>query len=349
MAMQIVTCPACQHGLTDADKSKGYIHLPAIHQSKGHMPKLSYLQRTATSGCPLCTILLRCVMRTADVQTPAEELNLVLGRVRRMIGLRYDIMNTGLGSKTSYFAPTPELRIVPLKGQNLNDICSTDCSLLLIDLEGCIGAFPDPGSRTDSQGCQRLVKTWVDQCITLQRPCRPSLNSTTHIPGRLLDLLPGNKVGGYFAVVESVSREEDCRYACLSHCWGGEQPLKLTKDTAEELANGLSVQSLPPTFRDAVTVCGWLDIQYLWIDSLCILQDSEDDWSTQSFQMRSIFKNAYLTIAATYGSTCQSGLFSERNPVASIIPFGQVTSLDSAVESNTIRDSRRHPALGDSC
>lgn len=220
----------------------------------------------------------------------------------------------------------------PRKVENLTDICFTDCSLLLIDLAGCIGGFPDPGSRTDSQGCQRLVKTWVDQCITLHRSCRPSLNSTTHIPGRLLDLLPGNKIGGYFAVVEGVSREEDCRYACLSHCWGGEQPLKLTKDTAEELANGLSVENLPPTFRDAVTVCGWLDIQYLWIDSLCILQDSEDDWITQSFQMRSIFKNAYLTIAATHGSTCQSGLFSARNPVTSVIPFGQVTSLDSAVE-----------------
>ena len=196
----------------------------------------------------------------------------------------------------------------------------------------CIGAFPNSGSRTNSEGCQLLVKTWVDQCITSHRPCMPSFSSTSHMPSRLLDLMPGNKVGGYFAVVEGVSRGEDCRYACLSHCWGGDQPLKLTKDTAEELTNGLPVENLPPTFRDAVTVCGWLDIQYLWIDSLCILQDSEDDWKIQAFQMRSIFKNAYLTIAATYGSTCQSGLFNERNPVASIIPFGQVASLDSAVE-----------------
>ena len=118
--MQIAICPACQHGLTDAEKSKGYINLPAIHEYKVHMRKLSHLQRTATSGCPLCTILLRCVMRTADVQTPAEELNLVLGRVRRMIGLIYDIMNTGLGSTRSYYAPTPELQIVPTKGRKSN-------------------------------------------------------------------------------------------------------------------------------------------------------------------------------------------------------------------------------------
>ena len=347
--MQIAVCPACQRGLTDADKAKGYISLPAFHKSKGHMWKLSYLQRTAASGCPLCAILLRCIMRTADVQTPAEELNLVLIRIRRMMSLKYDIMNAGLGSKASYYAPTPELQIVPIKGRNLTYIRSTDCSLLLIDLEGCVDAFPDPGSRTDSQGCQRLVKTWVDQCITLHELCGPSLNSTSHIPGRLLDLSPGNKSGGYFAVVEGVSREEDCRYACLSHCWGGEQPLKLTKDTAGELANGLPVEDLPPTFRDAVTVCGWLDIRYLWIDSLCILQDSKDDWSTQSFQMRSIFKNAYLTIAATYGSTCQCGLFNGRNPVTSVIPFGQVTLLGlGGRRSNTIRDSRRHPTLGDS-
>ena len=210
--MQIAVCPACQQGLTDAEKSEGYINLPAFHNSKRHMPKLSYLQRTAASGCPLCTILLRCIMRTADVQTPAEELNLVLIRARRMIGLRFDIMNAGLGSKTSYHAPTPELQIVPTEGRNPTYICSTDCSLLLIDLMDCIGVFPDSGSRTNSKGCQPLVKTWVDQCITSHTPCMPSFNSTSHMPGRLLDLLPGNKVGGYFAVVEGVSREEDCIY-----------------------------------------------------------------------------------------------------------------------------------------
>lgn len=60
---------------------------------------------------------------------------------------------------------------------------------------------------------------------------------------------------------------------------------------------GISFSSLGPLFRDAVRVCRFPRIRYLWIDSLCIIQGNERDWEEQAAQMASIYENAFFTIA----------------------------------------------------
>lgn len=72
--------------------------------------------------------------------------------------------------------------------------------------------------------------------------------------------------------------------------------------------------SLPKTFQDAVTVTMWFKIKYLWIDSLCIIQDSHEDWQRESKNMKHIYKNSFLTIAATRAVDAVGGLFVDRNP-----------------------------------
>lgn len=82
-----------------------------------------------------------------------------------------------------------------------------------------------------------------------------------------------------------------------------------------ELANrsiGFKLSELPETFKDAVEVVRQLGIQYLWIDSLCIIQDSDDDWKEESKRMEDIFASAYCTIAATAASDSRSGFLSNR-------------------------------------
>jgi hypothetical protein len=56
-----------------------------------------------------------------------------------------------------------------------------------------------------------------------------------------------------------------------------------------------------------------LGFQYLWIDSLCIVQDSPSDWDYASSQMATIYRNSFLTIAATRSTNGSGGFFFERN------------------------------------
>ena len=71
-------------------------------------------------------------------------------------------------------------------------------------------------------------------------------------------------------------------YVALSYCWGGDQAVKTTKATLEKHKTGIPIYSLPATIRDAITVTRRVGIGFLWVDSLCIIQDSPDQYGTNT-------------------------------------------------------------------
>ena len=105
-------------------------------------------------------------------------------------------------------------------------------------------------------------------------------------------------------------------YACLSHCWGPSprRPqsniLKTKRSTLEQFKIEVPWHELTKTFKDAIEICRRLNIDYLWIDSLCILLDSVDDWSQNATEVGSIYENALLTIAATRSKEGCEGCYS---------------------------------------
>jgi hypothetical protein len=98
---------------------------------------------------------------------------------------------------------------------------------------------------------------------------------------------------------------------CLSHCWGLKPQLITTKKTLSDYEKEVSWGVLPATFRDAITVSRRLGIRYIWIDSLCIIQDSPADWARESAKMADIYANSYLTIAAASSKDGAGGLYLE--------------------------------------
>ena len=107
------------------------------------------------------------------------------------------------------------------------------------------------------------------------------------------------------------------KYVALSHCWGNltnenKRQFSTTDDNIEARLKGFSFSELPKTFRDAVLVTRKLDIQYLWIDSLCIIQENPKDWEHEAKRMEGVFASAYCTIAATSADHSNAG-FLERN------------------------------------
>lgn len=75
---------------------------------------------------------------------------------------------------------------------------------------------------------------------------------------------------------------------------------------------GIRLAELPKTFRDAVIITRTLGVRYLWIDSLCIIQDDVKDWETESKNMAEVFQNSILTIAASASPDNRTGCFLQR-------------------------------------
>lgn len=103
-----------------------------------------------------------------------------------------------------------------------------------------------------------------------------------------------------------------CRYTCLSYVWGDvDQPQNVESLRGlMEQPGGLSNNSikLPKTIRDAMEVMQWLDVQYLWVDALCIEQDNDLDVRSNISNMSTIYRGAALTIVASSNSSPLEGL-----------------------------------------
>lgn len=108
------------------------------------------------------------------------------------------------------------------------------------------------------------------------------------------------------------------RYVTLSHRWPPNLSLKTTSQSIDQHRQGIPLSRMPATFRDAVIVCRKLGIRYLWIDALCILQGSDEDWAKEAPQMGPIYSNAVFTISALDASSSDGGLFRDRPPVTSV-------------------------------
>ncbi|KAF2827445.1 HET-domain-containing protein [Ophiobolus disseminans] len=114
--------------------------------------------------------------------------------------------------------------------------------------------------------------------------------------------------------------DEKARYTILSHCWGGTSPFLTLQSNIDALKQGFDIAELPTTFRDAVAFTRALGIRYLWIDSICIIQQDEKDWDSEGPNMAAYYTNAYLTIAASRAANSSAGFLhmSDRRRMSTI-------------------------------
>lgn len=84
----------------------------------------------------------------------------------------------------------------------------------------------------------------------------------------------------------------------MSHCWGKGEHLQLRRKTIIQFEQGIPFANLSKTFREAIVTTQCLGLRYLWIDSLCIIQDSPEDWQTEANSMSQVYSHSHCTIAA---------------------------------------------------
>ncbi|KAK5175898.1 uncharacterized protein LTR77_001038 [Saxophila tyrrhenica] len=153
-----------------------------------------------------------------------------------------------------------------------------------------------------------LAKRWMKICRD-QHDCE-SRNAS--LPARVLEI---SGDGGTMTVRLFETESQISSYTALSHCWGKGRPLITTTQNINELKTNIPLDSLPKTFSDAVVITHTLGLRYLWVDRLCIIQDSPEDWAVQSMRMASIYADANITICASGSISDEDGVFIPRSTV----------------------------------
>lgn len=162
------------------------------------------------------------------------------------------------------------------------------------------------------------IKSWFHTCCETHPEC--PVPTERPLPTRLLYV--GSELGDSRTVRVHEAHGETGTYAALSYCWGGPQPVVLREDTYKRMtsADGIELRTLPLTIQDAVRVTRSLGLKYLWVDAICILQDSGEDMRHELRVMASVYKNAHITISAASAKSCQDGFLQHRKPRKSQYP-----------------------------
>ncbi|KAH6843243.1 heterokaryon incompatibility protein-domain-containing protein [Chaetomium sp. MPI-CAGE-AT-0009] len=257
---------------------------------------------TSTSTCAVCQDLEPC-----HLEIPVAKLLDAIARGCKACTLLRDAV--------SPFAPFSEIETIRTR---------VDCALYvyayLKELQGrhltvevyadpkqpprwkCIGParpVPATASSTESIG---LIKRWLDDCQTRHPSC--GAPQPASLPTRVIDVGESSENVSLY-----VSSGEQASYAALSHCWGEQTPLSTTRATVEEHQRSIRFDPKSRTFAEAVEVTRGLGLRYLWIDSLCIIQDDPDDWVTEAAKMSQVYSNAALTLSADGAEDASKGLF----------------------------------------
>lgn len=153
-----------------------------------------------------------------------------------------------------------------------------------------------------------LVKSWLDICDGSHRDtCGIEMGADFF----------NMRSKSYFGVVDVhqmclTSLPHDRRYVALSYMWGIERRYTTTTRNiiSHQEPGGLEkiFGRLPKVIQDAIQLVRSLGERYLWVDSLCIVQDSAKSWELNSAVMDLVYGNAHLTICAADGDNAEAGL-----------------------------------------
>lgn len=151
-----------------------------------------------------------------------------------------------------------------------------------------------------------FIRDNFKRCLEKHKYC--SKRTKSILPRRVIDLSSST----YIRLIEPQGLE--AQYATLSHCWGQGQPLQTTKSTHADMLCSIPGDSLPIVFKQAILVARGLGISYIWIDSLCIIQDSREDWELESAKMCDYYSNSYLNISVGSSPSHDVAFLTKRDP-----------------------------------
>lgn len=271
---------------------------------KGHNVRLIFLdevERDGERGCPKCKMIFHSCH---DFKEKASKIQVICNSD-----------SPGLIHLVEWDQP-PSCRIVPSilffldewEGEKWEGGDSERRALCQIQMYVQVATpepawdFIKPGRahlKTRREEFERLLSSWIKECDATH----DCTTKNSKLPYRVLDV--GSTTEPHLLLQESL--EKVSRYVALSYCWGKLHPPKTTRSSLAQHRQKIDFDALPRSFQDAITVTRELGIGYLWIDSLCIVQDDDSDWQSESSKMATYYSNAYLVVGATQASDPTQG------------------------------------------
>lgn len=186
-----------------------------------------------------------------------------------------------------------------------------------------------------------LARQWLTTCENEHSCCKQPSNG--FIPDRLLEITGDS-------IKLRVKPQKAESYVALSHCWGSTKPIVLSAENLNSFQEGLSWTDLPQTFQEAARITQNLGYRFIWIDTLCIIQDSEEDWEEQSTMMASVYGNATLVLAASAAKSTEDGFLTTKydSPTEARLKLARSEHHQSIdryfrIRVNALRFNRRGP------
>ncbi|KAH7313214.1 heterokaryon incompatibility protein-domain-containing protein [Rhexocercosporidium sp. MPI-PUGE-AT-0058] len=172
------------------------------------------------------------------------------------------------------------------------------------------------------------IKRQMDECLEAHGSSCPS-KFDVGLPPRVIDV--NSDVNSQRLSLHVRKSRERSQYAALSYCWGDPPHSFLTTTDRIRDPSQRDWSQLPATIQDAIWVTRALGLRYLWIDSLCIIQDDESDKMTEMQLMGTIYKNATVTIAAARCPDVKGGFLGDiqipQMPLPFVGPSGEMRKL----------------------
>lgn len=150
------------------------------------------------------------------------------------------------------------------------------------------------------------ANAWLKECKDFHPLC--ASDEEPPLPARVLEL---TRIHDAPSIKLIETKGSKGRYVALSHCWGppSKRPLRTTRANIQDHMSGIDFDRLPKTFQDAAMFAQGIGVDYLWIDSLCIIQNDAVDWHSEAKNMGAIYRNASIVVAASDATHSSGGLF----------------------------------------
>jgi hypothetical protein len=318
----------CQICLTSANAAYGSLNLtlPNDTHRVSHHDSLYSLYLSVGKGCRLCLQLWVSMLEQADYirenegdfsegdgKTSEQKVDLAVQfklltewqksenlSISLKISIRNGELSLALGSKTASFQQL-DFTLIP---ESMNE-ANSDTYIRSDFAAGTTSTVGNPG----------LWCHWFQTCSESHEKCRELDHiSPPFVPRRLVEISTEDGGNSFAWRLVHPTDIDNVQYLTLSHCWGSSGHESLTRETRLAFSTFTNHSRLPKSSRHAFLVTFSLGFRFIWIDSLCIVQDDPEDWRAEASMMGSIYKSACCNIAATWASNGNDGCFAAVNP-----------------------------------
>jgi hypothetical protein len=163
------------------------------------------------------------------------------------------------------------------------------------------------------------ISHWLKYCAKNHHTCS-ELDTRCWAPTRLIAVGTESSPILKLYITQGNCLAKGQRYISLSHRWGSADVKKPLKGNFTTFQCDIPEQELPQTYKDAFQIARRLGAPFIWIDSLCIVQDCENDWRQESKAMGKVYRHAWLNVSADSATDSNTGCFSTR-PLSHLAPF----------------------------